>query len=185
MSLMMTSQGLPTWENMTPSPSCGHLAQYTEESDHGRHQRVLHYKGRRGLNQESIRDSNHMPVKHLRLPKSPNERVRECITILKKITEELDIPTDHPSIRVLKARMARYWEDGKNQEERIPLVGSNRYILYRFPHWAHQQCEVTLRAGRITHQQLPSDLEAELGGQTSSEMQSDQVHPSLEGSAER
>ena len=126
-----------------------------------------------------------MPVQHLRLPKKPQERVRECIVILKKITEELEIPTDHPSIRVLKARMSRYWEDGKNQEERIPLVGSNRYILYRFPHWAHQQCEVTLRMGRITHQRLPSDLEAELAGQTSSEMQSDQVHPSPEESVEK
>jgi hypothetical protein len=109
-----------------------------------------------------------MPVQHLRIPKPQQERVRECLVVIKKIVDDLGIPLEHPSVALLKKRMSRYWEDGKLQEDRIPLVGSNRYILYRFPHWAHQQVEVLMRVGRITHHQLPSNLVAELEAQTSS-----------------
>lgn len=97
-------------------------------------------------------------------PKPQSDRVAECVAILRKITEELSIPVDNPSIRLLKKRMAAYWHDGRLMEDKIPLVDSNRYILYRFPRWAHQIVEITLRAGRITHSQLPSDLAAELEG---------------------
>ena len=97
-----------------------------------------------------------------KIPKPQNDRVQECITILRKITTDLEIPVDNPSIRLLKKRMATYWHDGALQEDKIPLVGSNRYILYKFPRWAHQIVEITLRAGRITHSALPSDLVAEI-----------------------
>jgi hypothetical protein len=97
-----------------------------------------------------------------RIEKPQNIRIHECVTILRKITDELEIPTDNPSVRLLKKRMGTYWRDGALQEDRIPLVGSNRHILYRLPRWAHQIVEVTLRAGPITHQALPSDLAAEL-----------------------
>lgn len=106
-----------------------------------------------------------MPT-HVEKPQA--ERISECMIILRKITEELEIPATNPSIQLLKKRMGDYWRDGRLLEDRIPLVGSNRYILYRFPRWAHQIVEVTLRVGRITHSQLPSDLAAELAGQTCS-----------------
>lgn len=100
-----------------------------------------------------------MPTK---IEKPQTDRVHECITILRKITDDLEIPTTNPSIVLLKKRMGTYWRDGALQEDRIPLVGSNRHILYRFPRWAHQIVEITLRAGPITHQALPSDLAAEI-----------------------
>ncbi len=100
-----------------------------------------------------------MPV---RTEKPQNDRIQECITILQKIIEHLEIPAENPSIRLLKKRMATYWRDGVLQEDRIPLVGSNRYIMYRFPRWSHQIVEITLRAGPVNHSALPSNLVEEL-----------------------
>ena len=95
-------------------------------------------------------------------PKEQQERIRECMVILKKITDDLDIDTNNPSIRVLKKRMATYWRDGALQEDKIPLIGSNRYILYKFPRWGHQIVEITLRAGPISHFHLSPELMAEI-----------------------
>ena len=92
------------------------------------------------------------------------DRIKECVIILKKITDELHISEENPSIRVFKKRMAQYWRDGKVQDEKIPLIGYNRIILYKFPKWSHQQVEVTLRVHNIKHPQLPADLEEELRG---------------------
>ena len=92
------------------------------------------------------------------------DRIKECVIILKKITDELHISEENPSIRVFKKRMAQYWRDGKVQDEKIPLIGYNRIILYKFPKWSHQEVEVTLRVHNIKHPSLPADLEEELRG---------------------
>lgn len=96
-----------------------------------------------------------------RIEKAQADRVSECLAILSKLQHDLEIPADNISIRVLKKRMAKYWHDGRLQEDRIPLVGSDRYILYKFPRWAHQIVEITLRKAAITFHSAPSDLEAE------------------------
>lgn len=140
-----------------------------------------------------------------KIEKPVADRIKECITILKKITDELHISEENPTIRVFKKRMAQYWRDGKLQNEKIPLIGYNRIILYTFPKWSHQQVEVTLRVHNVQHPSLPPDLEEELKGpatssaavmyqastqplqpdpsaaaedQTNSATQSDPVHPS-------
>ena len=97
-----------------------------------------------------------------KVPKPQADKIRECLTILKKLTEEVGIPATNPSIQLFKKRMADYWRTELTMEDRIPLVGSNRYILYKFPRWAHQDVEVVLRVGRITHSQLPPELQAEV-----------------------
>jgi hypothetical protein len=102
-----------------------------------------------------------------RTPKEKNDRISECLAILKKIINELQIDRNNPSILILKKRMLQYWEDGKLQEDRIPLLGSNRYILYCFPHWSHQIVEITLRASRIHHSRLSPELLAEITPQSS------------------
>jgi hypothetical protein len=43
-------------------------------------------------------------------------------------------------------------------DDRIPLVGSDRYIIYKFPRWAHQIVEVVLRKGIILHNGLDDSL---------------------------
>lgn len=108
-----------------------------------------------------------------RIPKPDAERAKECLNVLGKIIDDLKIPADNPSVALLNKRMLEYVNDGsRTQEDRIPLVGSNRYILYRLPRWAHQQVEVVLRVGRITHDRLPSDLAEELRSASSNGSQS-------------
>jgi len=120
-----------------------------------------------------------------KVEKTQTERITECMTILKKLTDEVGIDAQNPSIRVLKKRMAVYWRDGKLQEDKLPLYGYDRSIIYKFPKWSHQIVEVTLRVNTTRHPPLPSDLVAELEGQTSNAMQSDPSHPSLPASAEK
>jgi hypothetical protein len=124
-----------------------------------------------------------MPV--LKVEKPQADRISECVTILKKITDEVGIDPLNPSIIVLKKRMATYWRDGKLQEGTLPLLGYNRIILHRFPKWANQEVEVTLRVSNIKHPQLPSDLEAEVTARTSSATRSDPSGPSPRESEEK
>lgn len=98
----------------------------------------------------------------LKQVKEREARFAECNAVLVKLIEELKIPDRNDSIRLLNSRMTKYIDTGKYAEDRIPLVNSNHYIMYRFPKWAHQQVEVVLRAGPLTHYQLPSNLVAEL-----------------------
>jgi hypothetical protein len=120
-----------------------------------------------------------------RLQKTQAERITECMTILRKLTEEVRIPATNPSIRVLKKRMAQYWRDGHLQEDKLPLYGYNRIIVYRLPRWADQIVEVTLTVTKVRHPRLPSDLEEELRAGTSSATQSDPSCPSPPESAEK
>lgn len=121
----------------------------------------------------------------VKIEKPPQERLRECNVILGKLIEEIKVPETNESVLLLKKRMADWVRDGRLREDRIPLVKSDRYIIYRLPRWAHQQAEVTLRKGLITHWQLPSDLAAEALEGMSSALPSDQAHPSLPESAEK
>lgn len=90
------------------------------------------------------------------------DRIRECMVILNKLVNEVGILATNPSIRLLKKRMGTYWRDGKLQEDRMPLYGYDRVIMYRFPRLAHQEIEVTLRQIRAKRILFPPELLAEL-----------------------
>jgi len=98
-----------------------------------------------------------MPIK---IPKPAGDRARECVVILHKLIRELDMPSHNASIRLLAKRMADYASapDPRCMDDRIPLVGSDRYIIYKFPRWAHQIVEVVLRKGLILHSGLDDSL---------------------------
>lgn len=117
-----------------------------------------------------------MPI--IKTEKTAQMRLHECNVILGKLIEQVKVPESNLSVILLKKRMARWVQDGRLQEDRIPLLNSDRTILYRLPKWAHQQAEVTLRKSLITHQQLPADLLAELEDGTSNVPQSGPAHPS-------
>jgi hypothetical protein len=114
----------------------------------------------------------------LRLPKSKEDRIAECLMILKQLEGEYGVTKMNPSYELLSVRMMKYWETGRFDQDRIPLVGSNRYILYKFPKWSHEIVEIILRVGRITHRGLPADLEAEACAGKSNVQKSDQAPPS-------
>ena len=99
----------------------------------------------------------------LKTPKGREARFKECNAVLVKMIEEIKIPEHNPSVRLLNVRMSKYIDEGRYAEDRIPLVNSDRYILYKFPKWAHEEVEVVLRVSRIMHAQLPAAMEAELG----------------------
>jgi len=109
--------------------------------------------------------------------KSQADRVKECMNILKQL-RDIHIPDENPTIFLLKKRMGTYIRDGKLQEDKIPLVNSDRILFYKLPRKAHQFAEITLRTSRISYPQLPSNLVAELEEKTNSATQSDPVHPS-------
>jgi len=124
-----------------------------------------------------------MPV--IKEEKPQADRVKECITILKKLTDDVGIDVNNPSIVVLKRRMGQYWRDGKTQEESLPLFGYDRMILYKLPKWSHQEVELTLRVSSVRHPPLPPDLAEELEGRRSSVLLSDPSHPSPQESTEK
>lgn len=99
-----------------------------------------------------------------KVEKSKQERAKECVVILHKIIKELELSADNPGIQLLAKRMADYagTESCRCVEDRIPLVGSDRYIVYRFPRWSHQVIEVVLRKGVIEHTVFPSELAEEV-----------------------
>ncbi len=111
--------------------------------------------------------------------KSQEERVSECLAVLKKLVDELGIHPENPSIMLFKKRMSDYWREGKYQNERIPLVGTNRYIMYEFPKWAHKKVEAMLHVAhiRLSFKELPSDLAAELEAGTRNVPQSPSSPP--------
>lgn len=94
-----------------------------------------------------------------------------------KLIEDIKIPESNESVRLLNVRMAKYIAEGRYSEERIPLVGSDRYIVYKFPKWAHEQVEVVLRVGRIMHTGLSDALMEELraaeGARAKQQMEAD------------
>jgi hypothetical protein len=96
----------------------------------------------------------------LKIPKPASDRAKECVVILDKLIREVELPSHSPSIQLLAKRMADYAQlkEARCMEDRIPLVGSDRYILYRFPRWAHQIVEVVLRKGHILHNGLNDAL---------------------------
>jgi len=97
-----------------------------------------------------------------RVEKSQTERITECMTILKKLTNDVGILASNPSIRVLKKRMGQYWRDGQLYEDSLPLFGYDRIIMYKLPRWAGQDVEVTLRQSKNRNPKFPPDLEEEL-----------------------
>ena len=113
-----------------------------------------------------------------RQPKPTEEKIAECTAVLKRFTQEFGVWTQNPSLRLLRKRMGDYWRSERCLEDRIPLVGTNKTIVYRFPRWAGQQVDVMLRAGPITHSQLPADLAAEVDTGTQSAPRSDPECPS-------
>ena len=97
-----------------------------------------------------------------RVEKTQAERITECMTIIKKLINEVGVSAANPSIIVLKKRMAQYWRDGKLSEGSLPLVFYDRIIIYTFPRWQNQKVEVTLRVTKNPNQVYPADLEEEI-----------------------
>ena len=96
--------------------------------------------------------------------KSQTDRIQECVLLLAQLRADphIRISDQNPSLMLLKRRMATYWRDGRLMEDRIPIQGTNRSFIYRFPRKADQYVEITLKADVLMHRELPANLQAEL-----------------------
>ena len=96
--------------------------------------------------------------------KSQTDRIQECVLLLAQLRADphIRISDQNPSLMLLKRRMATYWRDGRLMEDRIPIQGTNRSFVYRFPRKVSQYVEITLRRDPLFHQELPTNLRAEL-----------------------
>ena len=96
--------------------------------------------------------------------KSQTDRIQECVLLLAQLRADphIRISDQNPSLMLLKRRMATYWRDGRLMEDRIPIQGTNRSFIFRFPRKASQYVEITLRRDPLFHQELPANLRAEL-----------------------
>jgi hypothetical protein len=103
-----------------------------------------------------------------REPKAAADRVQECALLLAQMRADphIRISDQNPSLMLLKQRMGTYWREGGLMEDRIPIQGTNRSFVYRFPRWADQYVELTLRVDRRIHRELPEALRAELTANT-------------------
>lgn len=84
--------------------------------------------------------------------KPTQDRIVECVTLMKQLNEKYGIPLDNPSMKCLNKRMAAYYKfyDAEASidnpiEGSIPLVSSNRTIFYRFPLRSDKFVEIWLK----------------------------------------
>lgn len=98
--------------------------------------------------------------------KPTQDRIVECVSLLKQLNEKYGIPLENPSIKILNKRMAAYYkffdaEASVNNpiEGSIPLVSSNRTIYYRFPLRSDKFVEIWLKVDS-GERQYPEDLKA-------------------------
>ena len=80
------------------------------------------------------------------MDKSQNDRVRECIIIIKKLTETLQLPADDPDVNELRSHMNTYIKTGEPWSGAIDFSRWGRIAHCNFPKEASATVEVTLKA---------------------------------------
>lgn len=80
------------------------------------------------------------------MDKSQNDRVRECIAIMKKITDSLLLPPDDVCVNELRAHMNNYIKGGEEWTGTVDFSKWGRVAHCSFPKLAKKQVEVTLKA---------------------------------------
>jgi hypothetical protein len=73
------------------------------------------------------------------------KRVSECMSVLKKLTHDLEIPYDSPEVQELKTHMDAYIKHGTCWSGRISFLRFGRIAEVVLPRGAHATVEMTLR----------------------------------------
>ena len=79
------------------------------------------------------------------MEKSPQERVKECIAIIRKLTENLGIPDDSPEVVELRGKMNDYIRSGDSWTGMVDFSPWGRMAECVFPRLAGKSVEVTLK----------------------------------------
>ena len=83
--------------------------------------------------------------------KPKEDRLRECITVIKKLTGDLGIPYESPEVQELKSHFDAYIKDGTVWNGTVSFAAYGRMAVVNLPRKATAQVEVTLRATRLGH----------------------------------
>ncbi len=78
-------------------------------------------------------------------PKPIEARLKECMSILKKLTESLHLPSQSPEIVELRSRMNDYIKTGEPWTGEVEFLSWDRIAQCNFPKMASKTVEVTLK----------------------------------------
>jgi len=81
--------------------------------------------------------------------KPKEDRLRECISVIKKLTNDLGIPYESPEVQELKGHFDAYIKDGTVWSGNVSFAAFGRIAVVNLPRKATAQVEVTLRATRL------------------------------------
>jgi methionyl-tRNA synthetase len=81
-----------------------------------------------------------------KMEKSIQDRVKECVNIVKKLTESLGLPDDCPEVTELRAHMNTYIRSGEPWSGVVDFSAWGRMAHCNFPRGANKPVEVTLKA---------------------------------------
>ncbi len=73
------------------------------------------------------------------------DRVRESVTLLKKLTQDLGMPMESPEVQELKSRLDDYIKNGTCWSGHISFLSYGRIADVNLPQKASKPIEVTLR----------------------------------------
>jgi len=79
------------------------------------------------------------------MEKSTQERVKECIAIIRKLTEKLGLPDDSPEVVELRGKMNDYIRSGESWSGTVDFSPWGRTAECVFPRLAGKPVEVTLK----------------------------------------
>jgi hypothetical protein len=85
------------------------------------------------------------------MDKSQNDRVRECLAIMRKITDLLLLPSDDIHVTELRERMNTYIRTGEEWEGVVEFTYWGRSAHCSFPKSASKQVTVTLKLIPFSH----------------------------------
>ena len=73
-------------------------------------------------------------------------RVQECVSIMKKLRDELHIPVDDPGMKELSRRMSMYIKHGNVWAGYIAIPSIKRHLHVIFPNNPAMEIRVVLKA---------------------------------------
>ena len=73
------------------------------------------------------------------------DRIKECITIISKLTNSLKLPKNSPEIKELREHMNTYIKTGEGWTGEVQFLRWNRIAHCKFPKYAINHVEVTLK----------------------------------------
>jgi hypothetical protein len=91
------------------------------------------------------------------MEKSIQDRVKECVNIVKKLTESLGLPDDCPEVTELRGHMNNYIRSGESWSGVVDFSAWGRMAHCDFPRNANKSVAVTLKAYKKPGSKLVSE----------------------------